>query len=296
MLKSVMTFGATLFAGILLGVIFATSGPFAGASTDPPSTPHPQTAAPSIPVAAQPDMLSLSVPDQDETTAKLAQQVLVLDAKLNAEAAGRQQLESELNRLADQMQTLAQRLDELSEQEPEPNTSSPRISRSRQISSTTLSEAGFSQVDAEWLSTLWAQQQMDLLYLRDEASREGWLNTPRYREAVRDVRNGEGSLRGEVGLDMYDHFLYATGQSNRVVLDSVIESSPAQAIGLQPGDIVLSYDGSRILTGPDLRTAITAGEPGVPVVMEVERDGQRIEFQIVRGPIGVTLGTRHIEP
>lgn len=296
MLKSTMMFGATLCAGILLGVMFAVSGPYTGSTANPPATPQPRTASPSIPVAPQTNTSSPPIPPEGETTALIAQQVLALRTRLDEEAVSRKQLEAELSRLSNQIQTLEQRLDEFTEPEPKPNDSPPRFSRSRQINPTTFTEAGFSRDDAEWLSTLWGQQQMDLLYLRDEASRDGWLNTPRYRQAVRDLRNGEGSLRDEVGLDMYDRFLFATGQSNRVVLDSVIESSPAQAIGLQPGDTILTYDGSRILTAPDLRVATTAGEPGAPVVIEVDRDGQRIEFEIARGPIGVTLGTRRVEP
>lgn len=296
MLKSAMMLGATLCAGILLGVIFAISGPFTGSTANPTSMSQPHNADPSISAASQTTAPSPLISAENETTARLAQEVLALGARLDEEADLRNQLEAELSRLSDQLQTLEQRLDELTEQEPEPDVSPPRVSWSRQINSAMFVEAGFSQDEAEWLSTLWGQQQMELLYLRDEASREGWLNTPRYREAMRDLRNGEGSLRDEVGLDMYDRFLFATGQSNRVVLDSVIESSPAQAIGLQPGDTILTYDGSRILTAPDLRTATSAGEPGVPVVIEVERDGQLIEFQIARGPIGVTLGTRRVEP
>ena len=306
MFKSAMMFGSILGAGILLGVTFAILGPFMGSTANPPPTPPPlPTVGTSVPVSSQVDVSSSTatagsasplVPTQDEATTPIAQQVAALGMRLDEESATRKRLEAELSGLKDNLQILEQRLDELAERKSEPDDSPPRVGRSRQINPGTFVEASFSQDEAESLTALWGQQQMDLLYLRDQASREGWRNTPRYAQAVRELRNATGSMREEVGLDTYDRFLFAAGQSNRVVLNAVIDSSPAQAIGLQPGDTILAYDGNRILSVHDLQAATTAGEPEAPVVIEVDRGGQLMEFEIARGPIGVTLSTRRVEP
>ena len=306
MLKSAMMLGSMLCAGILIGVTFAIFGPFTGSTANaPPTPPRLPTVGTSIPVASQVDASSSPatagspsprVSTQGEATTPIAQQLAAFGLRLDEESAIRKRLEAEVSGLQNTLQILEQRLGELAERKSAPEDSPPRVGRSRQINPATLVEAGFRQDEAESLTALWGQQQMDLLYLRDQASREGWLNTPRYAQAVREFSNATGSMREEVGLDTYDRFLFAAGHSNRVVLHSVIESSPAQAIGLQPGDTIVTYDGTRILSVHDLQAATTAGEPDVPVVIEVDRGGQLMEFEIARGPIGVTLGTRRVEP
>ncbi len=306
MFKSAMMYGSILCAGILLGVVFASLGPLMGSTANPPPTPPPlPTVSTSIPVSSQVDVSSSTatatstaplVPTPGEATAPIAQQVAALGMRLDEASATRKWLEADLAGLKDNLEILEQRLDELAERKSEPGDSSPRVDRSRQINPATFVAAGFSQDEAESLTARWGQQQMDLLYLRDQASREGWLNTPRYAQAMREIRNATGSMREEVGLDTYDRFLFAAGLSNRVVLNSVINSSPAQTIGLQPDDIILAYNGNRILSIRDLQAATKAGELDVPVVIEVDRGGQLMEFEIARGPIGVTLSTRRVEP
>ena len=304
MLKSAMMLGVTLCVGMLLGVAFAILGPFSDspAHRRPESSPAPTRA--SIDATSQADASSTSVagstltlaPNQGDITTPILQQLEALSIRLDEESDMRQRLQVKVTKLEDHLQRLGQRLDELAEPPSKPADAPPRVGGSRQINPATLVEAGFSQDEADWVSTLWEHQQLDLLYLRDQASREGWLNSPRYDQAVRDLRNGDGSMRDEMGLNMYDRFLFATGQSNRVVLHSVIKGSPGQTIGLQPGDTIFTYDSRRILSVNDLQAATTSGEPDVPVVIEVDRGGQLVEFEIARGPIGVTLRTRRVEP
>jgi hypothetical protein len=202
-----------------------------------------------------------------------------------------------VSKLQDTVQTLVQRLDGLTDQSGENDEPPPRAGGGfRQINAATLRAAGFDQNDATFLSNRWGQQQMDLLYLRDQATREGWIDTPRYTQAVHELNNDAASLRAEIGPAAYDRFLFATGQPNRVVINSVIDSSPAHTSGLQPGDTIVTYDGNPIYSVNDLRAATTAGEPDIPVVVEVDRDGQLVELDIARGPLGVTLNPARVEP
>ncbi len=295
MLKSATLLGFVLCLGIVLGLGLATFGRSAP-STEPQalrSTPSPPVAVstrktPPAPAPAARAPLAAS--------ATLQAQLSQLTRQLDAAAAARQQLQEELGLVKATVQDLEQRLDELTEAAPDDNPPPPPVARSRQNDVETLVAAGFEPGDAEYLANRWGQQQMDLLYLRDQAIREGWIDTPRYEQVAGDIRSGDDSIREELGPDAYDRFLFATGRANRVVLNSVIDSSPAQSIGLQPGDRVIAYDGNRIFSGRDLRTATTAGEPGASVVIEIDRDGQRLELDIARGPIGVTLGHRRDEP
>ncbi|PON17425.1 hypothetical protein C2W62_13290 [Candidatus Entotheonella serta] len=291
MLKSAALLGSVLCIGIVLGLGLATLGPSAPSTVASP--PSPPVTVSTIDQQAEPPTVTSPPP---ATSDVLQTQLSQLTQQLDAAALARQQLQDELSLVKQTVQDLEQRLDELAEAESADDPPPPPVARSRPNDAETLIAAGFDPDEADYLANRWGQQQMELLYLRDQAIREGWIDTPRYEQAVGDLRRGRDSIREELGPEAYDRFLFATGRANRVILNSIIDSSPAQTTGLQPGDTVLSYDGSRIFSVNDLRTATTAGEPGIPVVIEIDRDGQRLELEISRGPIGVTLGNRRDEP
>jgi hypothetical protein len=286
MLKSVALFGFIFGVGIVLGLSLATWG-----RTAPAIAPQAPQTAPDRTIAAPPQE-SAPTPVPDAWQSKIAH----LSEQLYAESTARQELRDELSQIKETLLTLQQRLDELTEAEPAHQAERDAGAGARRNNAETLTAAGFAPDEAEYLTNRLGQQQMDLLYLRDQAIREGWINTPRYQEETRELRSGSASVRAELGPDAYDRLLFASGRTNRVVIDSVLDSSPAQALGLQPGDAVLSYDSHRVFNVDDLRNATTAGDPGAPVTIEIIRDGQRLEYEIARGPIGVTLGRERVEP
>lgn len=76
----------------------------------------------------------------------------------------------------------------------------------------------------------------------------------------------------------------------RLVVISVFEGSPAKAQGLQAGDVFIavndeSVDGWTV----DEVTAAVRGQAGTNVSLTVERDGEEIEFHIVRASISVPV-------
>lgn len=297
MIKSATLLGAVLCVVILLGLALATLGRSAPATETQVRQPIP-AATPSTPVPSMDQRITTS-PVASPTPAvseALRAQIVALGKQLEAAAAARQQLQDEFSLMKETIQTLEQRLDGLTETQPDDDPEPTPATSARQREEEALVTAGFDAEEAEYLVNRWGQQQMDLLYLRDQARREGWINTPRYEQAVRELSNGDDSIREEIGPEAYDRFLFAAGRANRVVLDSIIDSSPAQTVGLQAGDTILSYDGNRIFSVNDLRNATSAGDPGVPVVIEIDRDGQRLAYDIDRGPIGVRLGRRRIKP
>jgi len=66
--------------------------------------------------------------------------------------------------------------------------------------------------------------------------------------------------------------------------------SPAAAAGLLPGDEIVSYGGKRVFGQPDLNAFVLEGTPGETVVVEIDRNGQRLQVVVPRGPIGITGG------
>jgi hypothetical protein len=95
-------------------------------------------------------------------------------------------------------------------------------------------------------------------------------------------------LRQQLGDSDYEKYLTSQGGQASVTVREVIGESPANRAGLQPGDRILSYDGKRIFTMNELRSMAFSGEPGEDVIVDVERNGQRIQLVLPRGPMGIT--------
>jgi len=128
------------------------------------------------------------------------------------------------------------------------------------------------------------------LYLKDRASREGWLNTSRYRKEQREATNAYRELRAEIGDAAYDRMLYALGQANRVVVRDIMQNSSAEQYGLQANDRVYEYDGQRVFTSQELNDLVTrGGDAGALVLVRVQRDEQQLDIYLPRGPIGIRL-------
>ena len=80
-------------------------------------------------------------------------------------------------------------------------------------------------------------------------------------DEVAELLRPEDALRREFGDDVYDSYLYAMGQGNRVMIASTLQDSPADVAGIRAGDTVLSYAGERVYSISDLQSATTSGEP-----------------------------------
>jgi len=161
---------------------------------------------------------------------------------------------------------------------------------------TQLVAAGLEPQQAKSIMQFLGDIEMERLYLHDQATREGWVGTPRYRQEIMILIEREEDLRLELGDADYDLYLYGTGQPNRVVIQSVIEGSPAQEAGIQSKDIAYSYAENRLYTIRDLLTATTEGIASEPVLLEVIRDGHIFEFYLPRGPLGVRLTSESHKP
>jgi C-terminal processing protease CtpA/Prc len=161
---------------------------------------------------------------------------------------------------------------------------------------TQLVAAGLEPQQAKSITQFLGDIEMERLYLHDQATREGWLGTPRYRQEIMALVGREEELRLELGDTDYDLYLNGTGQPNRVIIQSLIEGSPAQKAGIQSKDIAYSYAGNRLYTIRDLVTATTEGRANESVLLEVIRDGNIYEFYLPRGPLGVRVTSESHKP
>lgn len=137
---------------------------------------------------------------------------------------------------------------------------------------------------------------ISILELRDRATREGYLNTERFTREMKALREQDISLRDDIGDDYYDSYLFASGQSNRVRVASVMMGSQAEMSGMQDGDMILSYDNRRMFSWSELQQATSQGERGEYVNVAVSRNGQQVNLWIPRGPLGIRLGTARVKP
>ncbi|MCB1762598.1 MAG: RIP metalloprotease RseP [Gammaproteobacteria bacterium] len=68
------------------------------------------------------------------------------------------------------------------------------------------------------------------------------------------------------------------------LLGEIVPGESADLAGLKPADLVLSIDADPVESWSQL-VAVIRNSPGKPVLLEVERDGQRLELQLLVGTV-----------
>ncbi|MEO0422171.1 MAG: PDZ domain-containing protein [Pseudomonadota bacterium] len=236
------------------------------------------------------------------TAAPADESLNALSQRLTAETRAREALMEQIASLQDQVEALEQRLAGNSSPELDPDALaeaalSQTLAELETVAAASPDErelrrfidAGFAPDRAADLKARQDELSLQRLFLRDQARREGWMGSERYRTELAQINEGVEQLRSELGDDDYDRFLYATGRPNRVLVRTTLTGGPAQEAGLQPGDAILSYDGSRVFDTRSLVTMTQGGSFGTPTSIEVERDGERLVLYIPRGPLGLNM-------
>jgi hypothetical protein len=289
---------ATFFAGLLTGAAVFSDMPRSEA-------PPPEPAAPPAPEQSPPDAAAVSIPEtapepgpappvQPEPPSVTLDVTDALQARVDELAAGWGRMQAELAQLRHRVALIEQR-------EPQPDDeSAPGGRRSGPATPAeqrdALLRAGVLPDVAEEI--LWRDSQLSLarLELYDEASRNGWLRSDRYRDELRRINEQRVSIEDEIGIDAYDRYLYETGQPNRVAVESVLPGSAGEESGLLPGDVIQRYGDVKVLDFQDLRAATSAGERDELVSVIVVRGGEPVELLLPRGPIGIGLEATRAEP
>jgi S1-C subfamily serine protease len=74
-----------------------------------------------------------------------------------------------------------------------------------------------------------------------------------------------------------------------ILVERVIADGPAAQAGVQPGDVIVRFQGHTVPDAAAFVRSVTAMEPGTTVECEVMRNGQPLTLQ-------VTLGARPMLP
>lgn len=70
------------------------------------------------------------------------------------------------------------------------------------------------------------------------------------------------------------------GVHEGAIVNGVMEDSPAEAAGLQEGDVIVKFDQIRVRTSGDLTKAVRDAEPGHTALVEYYREGQRMRAEV----------------
>ena len=287
--------------GILIGLLLQRPGNDSGATAtvaaEPAASVTPTTTVPKTDTSTPPARSNDSI-DELNTLRELLQN----------EIQTRKQLQTQLIDISTRLNALEnQRTD--SESAKATNTQEPgdstiiRTTNNRQgvnrpgwINTQALLDAGLDEIQAIKIRDVYEQVEMERLYLRDRAIREGWIGDERYRQEREQLDTRLESLRNELSEKEYDAYLFATGHPNRVVIQSTLSTSPARDAGINSGDSVIRYNNIRIYTWADLRNATTQCTDNTMVEVELERDGQRNRVFVPCGPLGVRLDNTSTQP
>ena len=251
----------------------------------------------SQPVAEKPLPIDQQSTPNSEMTAT---DLMSIRQQFQREAAARQKLENQVAQLSEQLKDIEQQLFIVGQPANNAPAEVERTSETvRQdgewFKEQALVDIGMEASQARMLKDFFEQQELQQLYLRDQSIREAWDRDKR-REAFQALADETSAFLEQLDDDDYDAYLYASGQPNRVEISSVLNNAQAGAAGIEAGDHVLRYDNQRIYSGFELRQATSSGNIGDTVAVEIERDGNILEFYLERGPLGVRMDSVSVKP
>ena len=107
------------------------------------------------------------------------------------------------------------------------------------------------------------------------------------------LKAGKAVQRGQLGVmiqelneDLAQQF--GLKQTQGVVVAQVNKGSAAEKAGIQPGDVVIEYNGKRIEDVNDLRNRVAATAPGVKTPVVVIRKGKEVALTVTVGAASET--------
>lgn len=144
-------------------------------------------------------------------------------------------------------------------------------------------DGGFSEDEARRVLRQESEAQFKAMQAAHDAQRRGESLDP-----LSTMNGPQSILRAELGDDAYARYLEVQGQPTAIQITQVLDGSPGRQAGLQPGDQMVSYNGERVFSVAELRELTMQGTPGEDVVVEIDRNGVRMQLNLQRGPVGVT--------
>ena len=279
MLIKILTVALTLGAGFAAGAWLTTD--------------------PAIEIAAGEALASVAYID---STAPADERIRALEQAVADERNARSILEDQLHALMEEIERIdasgpriiASEVAELQRNREPTSSGSSRISEMRYAAvdratlyrdarMNRLIENGVTPERAEWILQRESEARFEALQAEFDARRAGEPIDP-YASNL----DAQSRLRSDLGDTDYENYLQSMGQPTAVMIQEVLSSSPANRAGLQAGDQLVSYGGTRVFSMTELRSQVMQGQTGEDVVIEIMRDGTRMQLIVPRGPLGIS--------
>lgn len=280
---SIINLAFAVIIGLVIGLLLLLQSP----DTAPPTT-KPMTIATEKNTTTSPTSVEMTNIDINNIAQQLQQEI-----------EARKNLQTQVTKLDEKIALLEKQSNIQTKTDSATsshNTASSTRANSTWFNQQALIDAGMDVTEAQQLKERFEKQELETLYLRDKAVREGWLGNSRYREELQKLETQTGNLKEELDEKAYAAYLFASGQPNGISVQSVLSGSSADNSGILPSDQVLRYDNQRIYNGRDLRNATTQGDINETVAVEVMRDNRRMELYVQRGPLGIRMSPVSIAP
>jgi len=216
-----------------------------------------------------------------------------------AETIQLEKLQYKVEKLELQLQALVQSSNNSDSADESHSNNTPKASffgRPAKPNRESLSATGMSDDEADKLLRRMSQQEYQRLELQNNIRRNQGAASSTYREQLRELNKNKISLRSELGDKAYDKYLFASQQSNRVKISSVMAGSPAESSGFESNDIILSYAGQKILNWADIRRVTLEGDIGSYANVNIIRNGEPMSLMVPRGTLGVQLEPVQLDP
>jgi serine protease Do len=112
------------------------------------------------------------------------------------------------------------------------------------------------------------------------------------RELLPELRSGR-TTRGRIGVQITpvtENLVKPLGLQNAdgALVRQVERDGPADAAGIEPGDVIVRYGSEAVEDTERLVSMVTRTKPGTDVPVEVVRDGQRQTLRVTVAPLDLT--------
>jgi serine protease Do len=109
------------------------------------------------------------------------------------------------------------------------------------------------------------------------------------KDVYEQLRKNGKVVRGFMGVSIQDlgpDLVSAFGlpaDTRGVLISHVAENSPAAAAGLEPGDVIVQFDGKTVVSPASFQTQVSMFQPGTKITVVVLRNGARKNLTIQLG-------------